>query len=154
MTDDPAFIKDLKAVSRSEPTMNDIEAIEKELYSSESDRAMVIASSCFIENTSCLIENTLEQLLASKMRKDLNSKDRKRLFEYEGAVGTFSSKIIVAYAMSIIGRITRDDLELIRLLRTEFAHARKPFGFDTPRFTRFARNSKFQISPIALHPSW
>jgi hypothetical protein len=67
----------------------------------------------------------LERLLASVMRADLNAKDRARLFE-------FSSRIIVAYALKIIGPITRADLDLIRLLRNEFAHSRMPFDFKTP----------------------
>jgi hypothetical protein len=47
------------------------------------------------------VEVALERLLASVMRSDLNSKDRRQLFEYEGAVGSFSSKTIMAYALKL-----------------------------------------------------
>ena len=60
MVDDPAFIKNLKTVTRADPNLGDLEAIEEELYASPSDRALVIASSTFIENS-------LEQLLFSKI---------------------------------------------------------------------------------------
>ena len=48
------------------------------------------------------MEVTLKSLLASKMRYNLNSTDRKQIFEYEGAAGSFSSKIIIAYAFKLI----------------------------------------------------
>jgi hypothetical protein len=67
------------------------------------------------------------------MRKDLKSDERSKLFGFEGAVGTFSAKIIVAYAMKIIGPITYSDLNIIKLLRNEFAHSRVPFDFQTPQ---------------------
>ena len=40
------------------------------------------------------------------MRDDLNSDERSKLFGCDGAVGTFSAKIITAYAAKIIGPIT------------------------------------------------
>jgi hypothetical protein len=75
------------------------------------------------------LEANLERLLSKAMRQDLNSRDRRNLFEFEGAVGTFSSKIIVAYALRLIGPTTRGDLDLSRFLRNEFAHSRIRFGF-------------------------
>jgi hypothetical protein len=34
--------------------------------------------------------------------------------------------------MKIIGPITYSDLNLVKLLRNEFAHSRRPFDFQTP----------------------
>jgi len=53
------------------------------------------------------------------------------LVKYEGAVGTFASKIVVAYAFKLVGPITRADLDLVRFLRNEFAHSRMPIDFNT-----------------------
>ncbi len=125
MSQEPAYLRNLKAITRAEPQITDLELIEKELYFSGSDRATVVMFGSFVEAN-------LERLLTSVMRSDLNSKDRKQLFEYEGAVGTFSSKIIMAYALGLIGPVTRSDLNSIRFLRNEFAHSRMPFDFQTP----------------------
>jgi hypothetical protein len=136
MADEPAYMRNLRALTRAEPQFKHLEALEQELYASGSDRTTVVMFGSFLEIN-------LERLLLKAMRQDLNSKDRRQLFEYEGAVGTFSSKIIVAYALRLIGPMTRGDLDLIRFLRNEFAHSRIPFGFKTPEVQAVC--DRFQI---------
>jgi hypothetical protein len=124
----PAATKALQAFTRRDPIVNDreaLDALENELYGT-SDRvtAVMLGAS---------VETALEKLLASRMRDDLNSDERSKLFGFDGAVGTFSAKIIIAYAAKIIGPITYSDLNLIKLLRNEFAHSRIPFDFQTPQ---------------------
>ena len=104
MADEPSYIKKLRTLTRADPEFKDLEAIEQELYASLSDRATAVMFGSFVETN-------LEQLLAKAMRSALNSKDRQKLFYYEGAVGTFASKIVVAYAFKLIGPITRGDLD-------------------------------------------
>jgi hypothetical protein len=53
-------------------------------------------------------------------------------FDYDGPMGTFASRIAVAYALGIFGPQTRHDLDLIRHLRNQFAHCRNPLSFDMP----------------------
>jgi hypothetical protein len=125
MAEEPAYIRKLRAITRAEPHIMQADALDRELYNSGSDRATVVMFGA-------LVETHLERLLISKMRDDLNSKDKRQLFEYEGALGTFSAKIIVAYALKLIGPISRFDLDLVRFLRNEFAHSRVPFDFKTP----------------------
>lgn len=60
----------------------------------------------------------------------MNSKQRRAVYDYDGPLGTFSAKIAVAYAMSAIGPIFRNDLDLIRILRNGFAHSKKSIKFD------------------------
>jgi hypothetical protein len=84
------------------------------------------------------------------MRENLTSDDRKRLFEGDGAVSTFSSKIILAYALKLIGRITKSDLDLIRFLRNEFAHSRMPFDFKTPEVRAVC--DRLKIIELNQHP--
>jgi hypothetical protein len=45
---------------------------------------------------------------------------------------TFAAKITMAYALELIGPISRADLNLIRFLRNSFAHSRKPMNFEVP----------------------
>jgi DNA-binding MltR family transcriptional regulator len=122
-----AATKALVKFTRSDPTANDretLEVLEKELFNT-SDRATAVMLGAHVETA-------LEKLLASRMRDNLNSTERNKIFGFEGPVGTFAAKIIVAYAMNIIGPITYSDLDLIRLLRNEFAHSRQPLNFQTP----------------------
>ncbi len=145
MAEEPAYIKNLRAITRAEPTITNLEALESELYFSGSDRATAVMFGSFVEAN-------LERFLASRMRSDLNSKDRKMLFEYEGAVGTFSSKIVMAYALKLIGPATRFDLDLIRQLRNEFAHSRMTFGFMTPEIKAVCDQFKIVDMPQSNIP--
>lgn len=124
MADEPAYIRNLRLVARAEPDAKHLKALERQLYRSNSDRAVVVLLGSFVETR-------LERLLASKMRKNMNSAERKRVFDYEGPLGTFSAKTAMAYALSIIGPQTRSDLDLVRILRNEFAHSRIPLTFRT-----------------------
>jgi hypothetical protein len=118
------YVKDLKALIESDPEAADIPDLERELFASGSDRALAVLYSS-------LVEVLIKRLLNAKMRSELNSDDRDRLFGPQGPVGTFSSRIIVAYAFGLIGPDTRFNLDLIREIRNVFAHSRKPLSFDT-----------------------
>jgi hypothetical protein len=135
LADEPAYLRNLRALTRADPTFEHLEALEKELYASASDRATAVMFGSFVEVA-------LERLLSSKMRQ-LNSKDRKRVFEYEGALGTFASKTVVAYALQLLGPVTRSDLDLVRFLRNEFAHSRMPFNFQTLEVAEVCKHLKY-----------
>lgn len=125
MAEEPLYIRNLRALTRADPSFEHLAVLEGELYNNPSDRAAAVMFGSFVEIH-------LQHLIVSKMRKNLNSKDRKQLFEFDGIIGTFAAKIITAYAFNIIGKISKHDLDLIRLLRNEFAHSRMSFGFQTP----------------------
>jgi len=121
----PGYIKRLQAITRADPDRSHMEQLERELYASESDRATSVLFGSFVETA-------LEKLLSSLMRPNLNSDEKSKLFGFEGLFGTFSSKIIGGYALKVVGPVTYADLNLIKLLRNEFAHSRVPFSFSTP----------------------
>lgn len=121
MVDEPAYIKALKAVTRgSISTTRELYDYEQELYG-ENDRAVGILFGS-------LVERSLEDFLKTKMRPD----GLKPIFGYDGILGSFSHKINIAYSLSFIGPISRHDLHIIRMLRNEFAHSTRHFGFSTP----------------------
>lgn len=124
MAREPACIKNLRLLTRADPQSENLEAIENELYSSGSDRATAVMFGSFVETS-------LGRLLAMVMRDDLNADQRRRLSDSGGPLGTFSSKIITAYALKLIGPITLFDLDLVRCFRNEFAHSRMSFDFKT-----------------------
>jgi hypothetical protein len=124
MVDEPTYIKNFRILSRSDPQFDHLEAIERELYGASDRAAAVMLGS--------MVETSLRRLLTTLFRNDLNSIDQKRIFEFEGALGSFASKIVLAYALKLIGPISRADLDLIRFLRNEFAHSRMSYKFTTP----------------------
>ncbi len=91
------------------------------------------------------VETALESLFRKVLREDLNSDDRGKIFGYDGSIGTFSSKIVVAYGLKLIGTTSRRDLDLIRVLRNEFAHSRMPFNLGRLRFGLFATSLRLWI---------
>jgi hypothetical protein len=122
--DDLAYVRALKLFTRGDLQFLDLPLLELELYGPNDRASAVLMAST--------VEAALTAYIGSKIRNDLNSDDRRLLFDQRGPLGTFSSKIIVAHALNWIGPITRNDLDLIRLLRNEFAHSRKSFGFTAP----------------------
>ena len=145
MADERAYIRNLRALTRAEPEFKHLDALEQELYASNSDRATAVMFGSFLETN-------LERLLSKAMRDDLSSKDKRQLFEYEGAVGTFASKIVVAYALKLIGPVTRSDIDLVRFLRNEFAHSRMPFNFKTPEVSAVCDELKIVDFPSSIIP--
>jgi DNA-binding MltR family transcriptional regulator len=75
---------------------------------------------------SCIIEDALENALVEKMRP-LSKKFKERLFENYGPLGSFASKIDIAYALSIIEYNIYDDLKIIKEIKNKFAHPKGRF---------------------------
>ena len=71
----------------------------------------------------------------------------KELFKMAGPLGTFSNKVLVAYALGVFGVETKNNFDIIRTIRNTFAHCRKPISFKTEA----VRELGLAItSPIAL----
>jgi DNA-binding MltR family transcriptional regulator len=95
----------------------------------QAGNALVIAS---------LVEDHLEQLLVSAMRP-LSNKKSKRIFESYGPLGSFSAKIDIAYAFSLIEPEVYADLRAIKDIRNAFAHAKNFQHFGSEEIVRLAR---------------
>ncbi|NQV22182.1 MAG: hypothetical protein HQ511_12280 [Rhodospirillales bacterium] len=91
------------------------------------DRAVAI-----IEATN--LEASLEDAIKTKFT-DLDDNDHSNVFESDGPLASFSSKIRIGYALGVYGKHTRDDLNAIREIRNAFAHARKALLFNTKEIT-------------------
>ena len=98
----------------------DLNALHTEIFNG-SDRSCVVMFGAFVEIS-------LARFLKHGIRKSMHDE----IFNYTGPLGTFSSKIAMAYALSLIGPKTHNDLIKIRHLRNQFAHSRKPIKFRTP----------------------
>ena len=86
----------------------------------ETDRGVALVCAAYLEKE-------LETLLRSSFVDDAKVADR--LFEGTGALGTFSSKIDLAFAIGCIERDIHRGLHLVRRMRNDFAHDHAVLSF-------------------------
>lgn len=90
---------------------------------SETDRGSVLMAAAFLDDR-------LKLLLAARIVND--TKLARRAFDFNGPLGTFSSRIDFSYLLGLLPRNAQRDLHLIRSVRNKFAHNAAPIGFDNP----------------------
>ncbi|KTD99369.1 hypothetical protein ATE68_02325 [Sphingopyxis sp. H038] len=78
--------------------------------------------------TAAMIEDTLTQSIKQRLAH-LNHNEIDALFDFNGPMGTFSSRIKCAQAFGIIDRQTRAHIEMIREMRNACAHSQNPLTF-------------------------
>jgi hypothetical protein len=116
---------ELRAISRRDPDPGDeIVSLSEAMHTGESDRGCVLISGS-------LAENCLQQIIRVRATQ-LTDNKLEELFGFEAPLGTFSAKIKVAYAFSMIDADIRSDLDRIREIRNAFAHSRVLLSFKTP----------------------
>jgi len=87
-----------------------------------------------------LIDSALSDLIEAELLTSLGEEDAiKPLYERDGALSTFFSKIHLGYAMSLYDDKVRDDLEVIRRVRNSFSHVRRSINFNTPEIVEECR---------------
>lgn len=91
----------------------------------ESDRGCALVAAAYLENE-------INELLSSFFVKQ-GVRARAALFDFNGPVGTFSSKIKMSTALGLIPEEIHNSLDLIRKMRNEFAHLHEPLDFDSPK---------------------
>ncbi len=89
--------------------------------SSETDRGAVLMSAAYLDDK-------LKELIEKRLVQD--KKISRRVFDLNGALGTFSSRIDFAYLLGIIPKNARRDLHTIRAIRNQFAHHASPLSYD------------------------
>ena len=140
----------LKSDSKSNPKiLNKLKAIEefknfRHSLFEESDRGCALMAAAFIE------EKIGELLRAFCIE---NKKSYERLFENNGALATFSSKIDLAFLLGLIPKNIFDDLQLLRKIRNDFAHNASLITFEsTPIKERCFTFSVLVKTMLRKHP--
>ena len=105
----------------------DLDGIRSEIDGMSARSAIIVASS--------YLECSLEDVIATRFRKQETAKERGILFSDTGILGTFSEKIWAAYFLRIIGKNAKHDMDLIRSIRNEVAHNANPVTFDLPEIS-------------------
>ncbi len=101
-----------------------MEALEKEVSSSQSDRAAAII-------VGCMVEEWIARLILAGLNVDKEEKSD-ILFDYgSGLLKSYNPKIEMALALGLIGRKMSGQLRIIGRIRNEFAHTLELIMFDT-----------------------
>jgi hypothetical protein len=115
--------KALRARLKRRPTEEEVDTIFHEM-TTDSDRGSALLAAS-------MIEDVLKGAIAFHLRP-LSESEESDLFQGTSPLSTFSAKIKIAYAMGIIGKNSRHDLETIKEVRNAFAHGIHVLKFDDP----------------------
>lgn len=90
----------------------------------ESDRAAIILWAAYIES------HIVVEL--RKRMPSLNADETARIFDFNGPLGSFSSRIWMGQALGLYERAVRRQLDIVREMRNVAAHAHPSVTFTTP----------------------
>lgn len=97
----------------------------------ETDRGAVLVIAAF-----------LDDLLRLLLKRHFNNDDKvvNELLSKSGPLGTFASRIKLAYCLDLIRRELYADLQTVRKIRNEFAHTHEPANFGADRIRDLVGN--------------
>jgi hypothetical protein len=145
MRSDARYVKDFYDFTQGPLTFADLPQLEAEIYGgNDRARAVMLGS---------MVETALHTFLRKHTRPSLTKTDDQLLFDYRGPLGTFSAKILVGYTFNLYGPNTRHDLDLIRIMRNQFAHSRKSFDFESPAVAAVCAQLRLPDQPGAFIPA-
>src|SRR5690554_5636874 len=87
----------------------------------ESDRGCSLILSANLDNR---LRDLLESYFVAQSSEKLNS-----IFQGNGCLSTFSSRITIAFSVGLLGDDERHDLDIIRAIRNDFAHNESCINF-------------------------
>lgn len=87
----------------------------------ETDRGAVLMSAAYLDDK-------LRELIELRLVQD--TKIIRRAFDFNGPLGSFSSRINFAYLLGLLPKNAMRDLHTIREIRNQFAHYAAPLSYD------------------------
>ena len=116
-------------ISKRELDDSELEAAMKE-FQAGSDRVAAIMGAALVESH---LMGTIREALKEPF-------DDKALFHDQGApFGTLKAKIVAGRALGLYDENIARDLDIIREIRNQFAHALMSFGFDHPMLVEYCK---------------
>jgi len=123
----PTYLKNLKAYANSAWPGRPNEPVDVVgAYQAESDRGAIILATTHLE------DNLQLAIMAGLPTLQTDELAFRVMFENDGPLATFSSRIKMAYAMGLADVKSQKDMDLIRQIRNACAHSRQPISLDTP----------------------
>ena len=107
-------------------------------FREESDRGCALMAAAYLDEA-------LKQMLASYMVND--KRLIKDLFNGQGPLATFSSRINLAFALGKISNEAKFDLHIIRRIRNDFAHISEPIDFENESISNRCKELRHQTLP-------
>lgn len=73
------------------------------------------------------------------------NKQLQSLFDFNGPLGTFSSRILISFSIGLISKSYVNDLQIIRKIRNEFGHSPSIIDFENDKIASLCNNLKLTI---------
>ncbi|HEY5338523.1 MAG TPA: MltR family transcriptional regulator [Rhizomicrobium sp.] len=105
------------------------------LEKTQDDRTLAIVGACFVEDY-------LQDAIISRLRSPLSKRDIELLFNHDGPLERFSSKIRLGYGLALFGYNARADLDRLRTIRNHFAHQAFTSEFTHPHISKLCTQLK------------
>jgi hypothetical protein len=139
MSTEPSSIVSLKAFYGDRLHTEDKESLRAELMDGN-DRSAIITMAA-------ICDSGLEARIAFALPglKKAEKKEFNDAFRHDGALGSFSSRISMAFYMGLIDDVTRKQLSDVRHIRNSVAHTSRRVTFDHVQL----RNATLRV----LHPT-
>lgn len=112
--------------------LRDFNTLFQELQN-ESDRAAAILGAAFLD---ALLEECITNFLVDDI------KEVQRIFGPEQPLGSFGSRITIAFCLGLISRDEKSDLRIIQKIRNKFAHELPGISFEERRISDQCRALK------------
>jgi hypothetical protein len=123
--------KTLKKLLKENPSADEVKTMMSEIETDGPRGATLLAAS--------IIDDILRGALRYRFIP-LSNDEQEELFEGTSPLATFSARIRVLYALGVIGKQTRHDLNKLRELRNAMAHAKRSINFDTPEIATIIKS--------------
>jgi DNA-binding MltR family transcriptional regulator len=114
----------------------------RESLSAETDRGCALMAAAYLDHQ-------LVRLFKAVLVQD--AAVQQQLLQPLGPMGSFSSRIEMAYGIGLLSEVVRRNLRLVRKIRNEFGHVAKPLAFtDGPIADRCRR---LDLTPLEIAAS-
>jgi hypothetical protein len=127
----PGSVKNLRRYWKNRKILPDPVQLVMDL-SKESDRSLIILCAT-------ILDDMLTNLIARNIALNMEDKEYDTIFRFEGPLGSFSSRIEIAYLFNLIDDISRSQLNDIREMRNACAHSKRTMTFATKELESVAK---------------
>lgn len=111
-------------------------------YDEKNDRAIAIVGAAFLDT---LLDHIVVNFLVD------DEKEVKKLLQFDRPLGTYGSRITMAYCLGLIGKTIRDDLRLVGKIRNKFAHDLYA-SFDDEQIQSWCKSLRWHRLAIFIEP--
>lgn len=132
---DVDFLRMNKQAPKSGDGSSDLLMVYFRTLNQESERGKILLLAGKIDELLC-------QLLQTFFKPHRGKKSDDKLFMPMGPLGSFSSRIEMAYRVGLISKTSADCLDILRDIRNKGAHKIEPFSYENGKYSESFKNFK------------